>query len=372
MRKSKKFIGMPVISLAEGQQMGTVKGLVVDPVQQKVAALIIEQKGWFSEQKFVPYGKVRSVGADAITIDQGAVVEKGTGLPDILKLFKDKVAIIGCKIIMENGSNLGEVDEYFVEETTGSIVGLEVIGNLLNSIIKGKSYLDIGFVNTIGKQLVVVSNDAMVNTVKIDGGLQETVKQIKDSTSHIWESTLQKTKELGSKTKELSSKTKEELENKTKDLTGITMGLGESLLEKVRGKDKSDEAAADPAARSADPIEDVVEVKDLPPEASVKEEEKLTRAAQPIEDQVAVADLPPEAFAVEEKEATRSAEPVEDQVEVADLPPEAFDRAEGAVQESLGPEIQKDDDSVAQEFVDGEVQKPVVENEEPPKENNKQ
>lgn len=370
MRKSKKFIGMPVISLAEGQQMGTVKGLVVDPVQQKVAALIIEQKGWFSEQKFVPYGKVRSVGADAITIDQGAVVEKGASLPDILKLFKDKVAIIGCKIIMENGSNLGEVDEYFVEETTGSIVGLEVIGNLLNSIIKGKSFLDIGFVNTIGKQLVVVSNDAMVNTVKIDGGLQETVKQIKDSTSHIWESTLQKTKELGSKTKELSSKTKEELESKTKDLTSITMGLGESLLEKVRGKDKCDEGA-DPAVRSADPIEDVVEVKDLPPEAFAMEEEELTRAAQPIEDQVDVVDLPPEAFAVEEEEPTRSAEPVEDQVEVADLPPETFDRAEEPVEESLEPEIQKDDNSVAEEFVEGEVQEPVAENEEPPKENDK-
>ena len=65
MRKSKKFIGIPVISLAEGQQMGTVKGLVVDPVQQNVAGLLIDQKGWFNGQKFVPYKKVRCLGTDA-------------------------------------------------------------------------------------------------------------------------------------------------------------------------------------------------------------------------------------------------------------------------------------------------------------------
>ena len=279
MRKSKKFIGMPVISLAEGQQMGNVKGLVIDPVQQKVAALIIEQKGWFSEQKFAPYGKVRSVGTDAITIDRSAVVEKGTSLPDILKLYKDKVTIIGCKVIVENGSHLGEVDDYFVEETTGSIVGLEITGNLLNSIIKGKSFLDIGFVKTIGKELVVASNDAMENNVKIDGGLQETVKQIKDSTSHIWESTLQKTKELGSKTKEISSKTKEELESKTKDL-GSLKDLGESLLEKVRGKNKCEEDE-EPLTRSAPPVEDQVEVKDLPPDAFTREEEVVDGTPEP-------------------------------------------------------------------------------------------
>ena len=47
MQKSKRFEAMPVISLEEGRQIGTVKGLVVDPAARKVAALIIEQKGWF-------------------------------------------------------------------------------------------------------------------------------------------------------------------------------------------------------------------------------------------------------------------------------------------------------------------------------------
>ncbi|GAB6159239.1 PRC-barrel domain-containing protein [Desulfotomaculum varum] len=286
MRKSKKFIGMPVISLAEGQQMGTVKGLVVDPQQQKVAALIIEQKGWFSEQKFAPYGKVRSVGSDAITIDQSAAIEKGSSLPEILKLYKDKVTVVGCKVVAENGCQLGEVDEYYVEETNGSIVGLEISANLLNSIIKGKSFLDISFVKTIGKQLVVTSNHAMENLVKIDGGLSETVKHIKDSTSYLWESTLQKTKELG-------SKTKDELESKTKELTDLTKDLGESLLEKVKGKHKED--AAEQKETAPVTAGQTVE-SDQPPAAAPPTEEDFSRSADPVADQVTVADLPPEAL----------------------------------------------------------------------------
>ncbi len=284
MRKSKKFIGMPVISLAEGQQLGTVKGLVVDPVGQKVAALIIEQKGWFSEQKFAPYGKVRSVGADAITLDQSTLLEKGTSLPDILKLFKDKIGLIGCKVLAESGAQLGVVDEYYVDETNGNIVGLEVTGTLLNSLMKGKTFLDINFVKTIGKELIVTSDNAAENLVKSDGGLQETVKQLKDSTSQLWENTVQITKELSSKTKEISHKTVEELESRTKDLGNFTMDLGENLLEKMKGKNRGETVEPEDLTRpdedlNRQPIEDNVKVVELPPEALKRQEEEV-----PVED----------------------------------------------------------------------------------------
>lgn len=309
MRKSKKFIGMPVISLAEGQQIGVVKGLVVDPNQQKVAALLIDQKGWFRDQKFAPYAKVRSVGNDAITLDQSSVVEKGTSLPEILSLYKERLSIIGCRVLAENGSQLGQVEEFYVEGSSGNIVGLELSGNLINSMIKGKSFLDISFITTLGKELVVTSNDALDSMVKIDGGLQETVKHIKDSTSQLWESTLQKTKELGNKTKELSSKTKEDLESKSKELTGLTKDLGESLtrqFDKVRGKKK---------------------------QLLESEEKELPRATQSVEDRVQVVDLPPDLHLLRTEESINTANdsvqeeprsfgPAEDPVMVVELPPE--------------------------------------------------
>ena len=121
MRKSKRFASMPVFSLEEGLHIGNVKEIVINPNDKRVAALIIEQKGWFREQRFIPYHKVYSVGDDAVTIEKTSGMQRATGLPDIVKLLKDKIKIIGAKIATENGNLLGFIDEYYVEVETTSL-----------------------------------------------------------------------------------------------------------------------------------------------------------------------------------------------------------------------------------------------------------
>ena len=198
MRKSKQFMAMPVISLEEGQQIGNIKGLIIDPVKKVVSALVIEQKGWFKEQKFIPFNKINSVGNDAITVEQNNTIQKGTVMPDIFKLYKKNLEITGTKIVTEAGTSLGYIDEYYVQLSDGAIAGIEFSGKLINSMLKGRAFLDSSFIRTIGKEVIVVYEEAMDNIIKVDGGIQETVKQIKDSTEHIWDSTLKKTKELSS------------------------------------------------------------------------------------------------------------------------------------------------------------------------------
>ncbi|OPX88677.1 MAG: PRC-barrel domain protein [Pelotomaculum sp. PtaB.Bin104] len=196
MKKSKQLLSLAVISLEEGQQIGNVKGLVIDPAGKKLAALIIEQKGWFKEQRFIPYHKVHSIGSDAVTIEKSSCVEKGGALSEIVKLLKDRVSISGSKLVAENGTVLGYVDEYYIDLTTGAITGLEFSGNLIDSVIKGRAFLDAAYVRTLGKEVAIVTNEGIENIFRLDGGLQETVKNIKESTGQIWENTFKKTKEL--------------------------------------------------------------------------------------------------------------------------------------------------------------------------------
>ncbi|WP_082788910.1 PRC-barrel domain-containing protein [Desulfolucanica intricata] len=198
MQKSKQLMAMPVISLEEGQQIGTVKGLVIDPAKKEVIALVIEQKGWFKEQKFIPFNKINSVGNDAITVEQSGAIQKGASIPDILRLYKEHIDIVGNKIVTETGTVLGYVDEYYIELTNGSLAGIEFSGKFINSMVKGKAFLNTAFIRTIGKEIVITSNEAVDNIVKIEGGIQETVLNLKESTKNIWETTLKKTKELSS------------------------------------------------------------------------------------------------------------------------------------------------------------------------------
>lgn len=198
MRKSKQIIGMAVFSLEEGQQIGTVKDLVLDPANKQVVALAIAQKGWLKELKYIPYQKVRSIGEDAITIDRGNAVEKGAGLPEIVKLVREKVEFAGTKIVTENGAILGLSEEYLFDLLTGKITGIEFSSNLINSVIKGKAYLDTAYVLTMGKEVIICADEALDHITKIESGISTTVKTIRESTTQVWGSTVQFTRNLGS------------------------------------------------------------------------------------------------------------------------------------------------------------------------------
>ncbi|KJR99969.1 MAG: hypothetical protein VR68_07300 [Peptococcaceae bacterium BRH_c4a] len=196
MRKSKQFQGMNVVSLEEGQQIGAIRGLVINPAQKNVAALIIEQKGWFREQKFIPFTKVHSIGEDIITIDRINRAEKGSSLPEILTLFKDRVNVIGSRLVAENGTALGMVDEYYIDLQTGDIVGLEFSGGTVNNLFRGSAFLDINHVRTLGTRIVICNNSCLDSIVKMDGGLQEALKSFRKNTGQLLETTFQKTRGL--------------------------------------------------------------------------------------------------------------------------------------------------------------------------------
>lgn len=198
MRKSKQFISMPVISLEEGQQIGTVRELVVNPAEKRVTALAVEQKGWFKEHKYIPYSKIRSVGDDAVTINRVSAVQRSGNLPEIINLLREKNSIPGARIVTESGTLLGVVDDYYVDLETGEIVGMEFRSGYLDAVFNGKAFLDIDHVITIGKNMIVCSGEALEKAVKLDGGLQDKLRGVRKSTSQIWESTVRKTREIGS------------------------------------------------------------------------------------------------------------------------------------------------------------------------------
>ncbi len=197
MRKSRQFVGMPVISLEEGQQIGTVNGLVVNPALKNVSALIIEQKGFFREQKYIPFSKVHSIGNDAVTVDRVNRAEKGTSLPEILKLIKERANIAGSRLMDENGAVLGVVDEYYVDLQTGDIVGLEFSGGTISNLFKGSAFMDINYVRTIGQSVIICSKHAQDNIVTMDGGINETLRAFGENTGQFLEVTLQKTRVWG-------------------------------------------------------------------------------------------------------------------------------------------------------------------------------
>jgi uncharacterized protein YrrD len=184
-KASRKFLSLPVITVREGQHLGSVKGLILDASSKTLAALLIDPKGFFKDQKIIPYHKIVSVGDDALTIDKGSQAGKATNLPDLLDLIKDKMEIIGAKVVTETGKNLGIVDEYYIDTQTGVITSIEISGGRIEGLLNGKAMLNAEHVLTIGHDVIVAEKGSEERLITSDKGFGDTVKHILHSTSKI-------------------------------------------------------------------------------------------------------------------------------------------------------------------------------------------
>lgn len=185
MKPSRKFLSLPIISLSEGQHIGYVKGLVIDASTKSLAALVIDPKGFFKDQRIIPYGKVVSVGDDAITIDKGGHVEKSASLPEILSLIKEKLSIIGTRVITQSGKTLGIAEEYYIDPETGAITQIEISGGKLEGLLNGKALLQAEYISTIGQDVIVTQKGSEVHLAAADKGISDSFKSILHSTSHL-------------------------------------------------------------------------------------------------------------------------------------------------------------------------------------------
>jgi len=151
--------GLPVITMAEGKQIGKIDDLIVDPERKAVSWLRLHSGGMLGgERLWVSTEAVHGVGADAVTINAEADARAPADAPEALALVKAKRGIIGSKVMTENGERVGEVRDYEFDPDTFALTslsvppGMNVVGDIL--MIPGDKVL------TIGKDMIVVAAGA--------------------------------------------------------------------------------------------------------------------------------------------------------------------------------------------------------------------
>lgn len=226
MLKSKRLVAMPVISLENGEELGKVKSLLLDPSRLVVSGLILgEQKKLFKDQKVILFENVEHVGEDAVTVSTAATIQKISQSSFLAELAKNPCSLIGSRVMTEEGKVLGTIAEYYLDTTNGSILSLELSGSLADKFFKGFAALEISAVKTVGRDVVIVSKSAEELLKHNENPLQETVKTIKDRSSRILDNTLETTKKLGTnvnrsweniRRKQSSSKDEDEVDDEEK------------------------------------------------------------------------------------------------------------------------------------------------------------
>ncbi|MFC4184751.1 PRC-barrel domain-containing protein [Saccharococcus thermophilus] len=154
MKNSAQIIGLPIISISDGAQIGKVKTLVINPEKGSLDFLTVEQEDVQLSLKAIPFKKVVGIGEFAVTVENVHDVIDLSEIPIANQLVNKQIRIKNTKAMTRKGQLLGEVTEFFVDEETGEIIGVELRVGDRQAVLPSASIL------TYGKDILVVSEDA--------------------------------------------------------------------------------------------------------------------------------------------------------------------------------------------------------------------
>jgi uncharacterized protein YrrD len=163
MKKSAEIVGLPIISINDGVEIGSVKSLVINPEKGSVDFLTIEHEDWQVSVKAIPFKKVIGIGEYAVTVENGNAVIDLNEIPIANALVNKKIRITDTKVMSRKGQLIGEAKEYIVDDETGNIIGILVHMKEDEKILQSDQIL------TYGKDIMIVqegSADYFKNSVE--------------------------------------------------------------------------------------------------------------------------------------------------------------------------------------------------------------
>ena len=167
MKKSLEILGLPVISITEGRELGMSKSLLIDAKNGTVAAITIEDEDWYRGVKLLPYSSVIAIGSDAVTVTGSDKILTLEDAGDYESMLDANIKIIGTKAITMSRTIQGKVSEIFIGEN-GKIEKCEI-----EAADGSLSEITAEQVSIFGKQVTVIEAESekkteLLNRIKQD------------------------------------------------------------------------------------------------------------------------------------------------------------------------------------------------------------
>lgn len=154
MKKSAEILGLSIISLGEGKELGTAKDIITDAVKGEVSAIVVEDGKWYLGAKILPFHKIQGIGEYAVTIESSSAVVPLASSEEITRLLAAGNRVKGTKVLTKSGKMQGQVEEIMIDELSGKISGCEIkLENGDMEVIPAEQVI------TFGKDILVIGEE---------------------------------------------------------------------------------------------------------------------------------------------------------------------------------------------------------------------
>jgi uncharacterized protein YrrD len=154
MRRGREIVGLPVIKLSTGKELGLVTDLFWNHDQRKIKAISLDTGRVVSRVEPISVGDIAYLGQDAVTVpDEATTVVNADRDSD-----RSIGAVAGVMVVTDTGRNLGTLQDLVFDDFGELLVGYEVSGGLVGDFISGREVLPPDAVLAWGTEAVVVKD----------------------------------------------------------------------------------------------------------------------------------------------------------------------------------------------------------------------
>lgn len=169
MKKTQKILGLPIISISDGLEVGKVKSIIINADRGAIDYFVVDSGIQIFSARVVPTEDVLGIGEYALTIENEGVITDISKIPAAIQLLQNDIKVKGTKVLTKKGSLIGEIGDLYVDDDDScKITGLEFIADITQKTIK---LIPRDTVITFGKNLTVVKED-------IEQSLLDTASQL--------------------------------------------------------------------------------------------------------------------------------------------------------------------------------------------------
>ena len=157
MKKSQQIIGLPIISISDGNEVGKVKNIIINSERGTIDYFVVDSGIQVLSTRVIPTANVLGIGEYAMTILNPDAISDISKIPIAIELLQKNITVKETKVLTKKGSLIGETGDIFVDVDNGClIVGIEYIADITQKKVR---LIPRSSVITYGKTLLVVEDD---------------------------------------------------------------------------------------------------------------------------------------------------------------------------------------------------------------------
>ncbi|MGE5329768.1 MAG: PRC-barrel domain-containing protein [Deltaproteobacteria bacterium] len=179
MKKTSEIIGLPVVDLSTGNQLGTVYDLIINEEKGGVDYFIVDDGFILLGAKVIDERDVKGLGEYAVTVARRESVKDINRVDLAVNLYKKRIKVKNTRVITQSGKLIGDTGDIYISQKDYLITAVEFINSDKKSRTKVVSRKDI---IAFGENLVVLADGI---TEMSDADLCKVSDDIEDKKSKL-------------------------------------------------------------------------------------------------------------------------------------------------------------------------------------------